>query len=95
MDVKVTVFFFLCFVFFSVFFFFFASFFKCLNGTTALTCTLLANNYPSSNEISEKNGMVQGGCIACDALFKVATVLPMVKTLNTNRYKKRFNPRNW
>ena len=31
-------------------------------------CTL-ANESPSSNEISKKNGTVQGDCIACDALF--------------------------
>ena len=47
-------------------------FFKCLNATIPLTCTL-ANEYPSSNEISKKNGTVRGDCIACDALlaFKV------------------------
>ena len=44
-------------------------FLKCLNATTPLTCTLLANEYPYSNEISEKNGTVPGDCIACDALF--------------------------
>ena len=43
--------------------------FKCLNATIPLTCTL-ANEYPSSNEISKKNSMVRGGCIACDALLK-------------------------
>ena len=43
-------------------------FFKCLNATILLTYTL-ANEYPSSDEISKKNGMVRGGCIACDALF--------------------------
>ena len=45
-------------------------FFKCLNATIPLTCTL-ANEYPSSNEISKKNGTVQGDCIACDALFLI------------------------
>ena len=43
-------------------------FFKCLNATISLTCTL-ANEYPSSNEISKKNGTVRGDCIACDALL--------------------------
>ena len=43
-------------------------FLKCLNGTIPLTCTL-ANDYPSNNEISKKNGAVRGDCIACDALF--------------------------
>ena len=42
-------------------------FFKCLNSTKPLTCTL-ANEYPSSNEISKKNGTVRGNCIACNAL---------------------------
>ena len=59
-DVKVVLLFF--------FFFFFFFFFKCLNATIPLTCTL-ANEYPSSNEISKKNGTVRGDCIACDALF--------------------------
>ena len=45
-------------------------FFKCLNATIPLTCTL-ANEYPSSNEISKKNGTVRGDCIACDALFLI------------------------
>ena len=40
-DVMVTVFFFFC-------------FFKCLNATILLTCTL-ANEYTSSNGISKKN----------------------------------------
>ena len=39
-----------------------------LNSTMPLTCTL-ANEYPSSDEISKKNDPVQGDCIACDALF--------------------------
>ena len=43
-------------------------FFKCLNATIPLTCTL-ANEYPFSDEISKKNGTVRGDCIACDALF--------------------------
>ena len=43
-------------------------FFKCLNATIPLTCTL-ANEYPPSNKISKKNDTVQGDCIACDALF--------------------------
>ena len=49
-------------------FFRFVLFFKCLNATMFLICTL-ANEYPSSNEISKKNGMVRGDCIACNALF--------------------------
>ena len=40
--------------------------FKCLNSTIPLTCTL-ANEYPSSDEISKKKGPVRGDCIACDA----------------------------
>ena len=43
-------------------------FFKCLNVTIPLTCTL-ANEYPSSNEISKKNSTVRGDRIACDALL--------------------------
>ena len=43
-------------------------FFQCLNATIPLTSTL-ANEYPSSNETSKKNGTVRGDCIACDALF--------------------------
>ena len=43
-------------------------FFKCLNATIPLTCTL-ANEYQSNNEISQKNGIVRGDCIACDALL--------------------------
>ena len=39
---------------------------KCLNATIPVTCTL-ANEYPSSNEVSKKNGTVRGDCIACDA----------------------------
>ena len=50
------------------FFFFFFFFFKCLNATIPLTSTL-ANEYPSSNETSKKNGTVRGDCIACDALL--------------------------
>ena len=42
-------------------------FFKCLNATIPLTCTL-ANEYLSSNEISKRNSAVRGDCIACDAL---------------------------
>ena len=45
-------------------------FFKCLNATIPLTCTL-ANEHPSSNEISKKNGTLRGDCIACDALLKL------------------------
>ena len=45
-----------------------AVFFKCLNATIPLTSTL-ANEYPSSNETSKKNGTVRGDCIACDALL--------------------------
>ena len=43
-------------------------FFKCLNATIPFTCTL-ANEYPSSNEISRKNGTVQGNCITCDVML--------------------------
>ena len=53
---------------------FFVSFFKCLNATISLTCTL-ANEYPSSNEISKKNGAVRGDCIACDALYDITLLL--------------------
>ena len=35
-----------------------------------LTCTL-ANEYPSNNETSKKNGTVRGDCIACDALLNL------------------------
>ena len=42
--------------------------FNCYN---TLTCTI-ANEYPSSNEISKKNGTVRGNYIACDALFHIA-----------------------
>ena len=45
-----------------------SQFFKCLTVTIPLTCTL-ANEYPSSNEISKKNSTVRGDFIACDALF--------------------------
>ena len=45
-------------------------FFKCFNATIPLTRTL-ANEYPSSNETSKKNGTVQGDCIACDALLSL------------------------
>ena len=45
-----------------------SQFFKCLNATIPLKCTL-ANEYPSSNEISKKNSTVQGDCIACTALL--------------------------
>ena len=41
--------------------------FKCSDAAIPLTCTL-ANVYSSSDEISKKNGTVQGDCIACDAL---------------------------
>ena len=40
-----------------------------LNATLPLTSTL-ANEYPSNNETSKKNGTVRGDCIACDALFR-------------------------
>ena len=46
----------------------FVSYFKCLNASIPLTCTL-ANEYPSSNAIRRKNGTVRGDCIACDALL--------------------------
>ena len=42
-----------------------SQFFKCLN-TIPARCTLV-NEYPSSNKISKKNGMVRGDCIACNA----------------------------
>ena len=45
-------------------------FFNFLNATIPLTSTL-ANEYPSSNETSKKNGTVRGDCIACDALFRL------------------------
>ena len=41
-----------------------------LNTTIPLTSTL-ANEYPSSNETSKKNGTVRGDCIACDALIRL------------------------
>ena len=37
----------------------FVCFFQCLNAAIPLTCTL-ANEYPSSNEISKKNSSVRG-----------------------------------
>lgn len=40
----------------------------------AFTCTL-ANDYPLSDEISDKNGPVRGDCIACDALFRLNAML--------------------
>ena len=43
-------------------------FFKCLNATILLPCTL-ANKYPSCHDISMKNGTVQEDFIACDALL--------------------------
>ena len=64
----------------SQFFFFFV---KCLNATIPLTCTL-ANEYPSSNEISKKNGTVRGDCIACYALFTM-------KYLLINSYELKSN----
>ena len=50
------------------FFFLFVVFFKCLNATIPLTCTL-ANEYPSNNEINKKNSTVRGDCIVCHAFF--------------------------
>ena len=47
-----------------------SQFFLCLNATLSLTCTL-ANEYPSSNEMSKKNSTVRGDCIACDALLRL------------------------
>ena len=58
-DVKVAVIF--------LFFFVLPNFLK---ATIPLT-SILANEYPSSNETSKKNGTVRGDCIACDALFKL------------------------
>ena len=55
-----------------------SKFFKCLNATIPLTFTL-ANEYPSSDEISKKNSTVPGDCIACDALF----ILKMVYCMYT------------
>ena len=52
----------------SCFVVFFLFFFYCLNATIPLTSTL-ANEYPSSNETSKKNGKVQGDCIPCNALL--------------------------
>ena len=43
-------------------------FYKCLNATIPLLC-ILANEHPSSNEISKKNDTVRGDCIACHDLF--------------------------
>ena len=43
-------------------------FFLILAATIPSTCTL-ANEQPSSNEISKKNGTVREDCIASDALF--------------------------
>ena len=54
--------------------------FLCLNARIPLTCTL-ANEYPSSNEISKKNGTVRGVCIACDALF-VEDIIRLSLTLD-------------
>ena len=50
--------------------------FKCLTATIPLTCTL-ANEYPSSNEISKKNGTLRGDCIACDALLTYVFCCPL------------------
>ena len=50
-------------------------FFKCLNATIPVTCTL-ANEYPSRNEINKKNGTVQGDFIAAwDAWFDIWTLI--------------------
>ena len=56
----------------------FLFFFKCLNATIPLTSTL-ANEYPSSNETSKKNGTVRGDCITCDALFDIWILCQFVK----------------
>ena len=56
--------------------------FLCLNATIPLTCTL-ANEYPSSNEISKKNGAVRGDCIACDALLRLSLNLRMIVNLGS------------
>ena len=53
--------------------------FKCLNSKTPLICTL-ANEYPSSYEISKKNGPVKGDCIACNALLILIFVHPTSNT---------------
>ena len=45
-----------------------SQFFKSLNATIPLTCTL-ANEYPSSNDISKKDRTVRGVLIACDPLL--------------------------
>ena len=51
-----------------------AVFFNGLNTTIPLTSTL-ANEYPSSNETSKKNGTVRGDCIACNALFDIVLTI--------------------
>ena len=40
------------------------------NSPIPFTCTK-ANEYPFSNEICKKNGLIQGDCIAWDALFSI------------------------
>ena len=50
--------------------------FKCLNATIPLTCTL-ANEYPSSNEISKKNGTVRGD---------LSLVMPCLNTVCRLKY---------
>ena len=57
-----------------------AVFFKCLNATIPLI-SALANEYPSSNETSKKNGTVRGDCIACDALFMFIFVIYKYKNM--------------
>ena len=71
-----------------------AVFFKCLNATIPLTCTL-ANEYTSSNEISKKNVTVRGDCIACDVLynltFKCDLTFNLLKQMfQMNNYAKLF-----
>ena len=70
----------------SLFFFvFFLLFFKRLNATIPVTCTL-AYEYPSSNENSKKNGTVRGDCIACDALF-VCKMIICTEKFEINTFK--------
>ena len=68
--------------------FFCCCFFKCLNATIPLTCAL-ANEYPSSNEISKKNGTVRGDCIACDALLDLDSLFKEI-TFQILCIRKKF-----
>ena len=68
-------------------------FFKCLNATIPLKFTL-ANEYPSSNGISKKNGTVQGDSIACDALFYLFLYLYITKITINNGTSHLKSPKN-